>query len=129
LKSIRNNGARRLALAAVLAAFAAPPLPAGVTSVNMVPAAAGDEDRDPQRRPGGDRELPTSRASSDRNARDAELKCWQHGQLIYQDVDWRTGARPLPGPVLNSPTGRYGRLQLSDFGETFCILKSDRRGD
>lgn len=105
---------------------------AGVSDVGLPPApveAPQPPDHTPEerQRPATDREMPTSQNNSTRNQARSVLKCWQYGKLIVEERDWMPGKRSnLPGPVLHARGGRFDSLQLGDFGETFCFLKSNQ---
>lgn len=78
-------------------------------------------------RPSGDRELTSSREASERNRSESIIQCWQKGRLILDERDWKAGSRGIPGPELHSDSGRFARLKMMQFGETFCILRHDVR--
>ena len=101
----------------------------GFTSLNARQASVAEPHGGEQQRPAGDRELPASRDKSPRYDARPVVKCWQEGRLIFEEHDWHGGTGILPGPVLRSTAGDFGTLHLSDFGETFCIIKNDPRGD
>jgi len=72
-------------------------------------------------------ELPTSMRRSQRNQSQSILRCWQNGQLIFDERNWRTRGGGAPGLDLYSNDGRFRGLRLMQFGETFCALQHGGR--
>jgi hypothetical protein len=127
LKSLFDKPAGALALLLATGCWATT-APAGVSA--LAAASADHEAIKPageRQRPSGDRELPTTREASQRNQADSVIKCWQYGRLILDEPDWKGHASSLPGPVLESDNGRYARMKLMPFGNTFCTLKQGGR--
>ena len=117
---------RTTALLALLLAIGAwsPWTTAGVSA----PAVEGEHrSADEAHRPPSDRELTTSREDSGRNRSDSVIQCWQKGRLILDERNWRSAGTGVPGPVLHSSDGRFARLKLMQFGETFCTLRHGAR--
>lgn len=73
------------------------------------------------------KELPTSSDRSDRNQSISVLRCWQNGQLIFDERDWKTKGGGTAGLDLYKSKGRHRSLRLMQFGETFCALKHGAR--
>jgi hypothetical protein len=74
-----------------------------------------------------DYELPTSVAESQRNKSDSIIQCWQEGRLVLDERGWSMQGAGIAGSELRSDSGRFARLKLMQFGETFCALKYDVR--
>jgi hypothetical protein len=77
-----------------------------------------------QRRPSGSAELATAQNTRlDRTS--SAIQCWQYGNLIIDESDWHaSGNISGSGPILYSSRGRFSKLRLMPFGDTFCIMKS-----
>jgi F0F1-type ATP synthase membrane subunit c/vacuolar-type H+-ATPase subunit K len=137
LKSTSINRLSRLSLglaALGCAAFMGTAVAGVSTNSGKVNAAtmevdAAQESVEERQRPAGDRgELPTSGGFEGGGFHvHSMLKCWQKGQLLFEEKNWRPTAKSLaalPGPVLQSTDGRFDTLHLANFGETFCFLKT-----
>lgn len=55
----------------------------------------------------------------------SELKCWQGGRLIIDELNWVPDGVKLPGIMLRSQGGNFDVMWLTNFGdETFCFLRA-----
>jgi len=55
----------------------------------------------------------------------SSLRCWQHGKLLFEEVDWRSFDINDKKNVLTfaHKTLRNQSLSLVDFGETVCVYR------
>ncbi len=123
MKSMSDNSLRCLASVLILG-MCITVANAGVSSSNeagaqLFEAAPNDE----RQRTGAQRELPVPTNKSQRNASRSIIQCWQEGRLIVDERDWEARGQELAGPLFHSQENRYGRLQLMQFGDTFCAVK------
>lgn len=73
------------------------------------------------------RQPPPGLNRPDRNAASSVLKCWQKGELILHEIDWK----PAPG-FLNAAAGmsfvskqkQHSKMHWLELGETFCVIRS-----
>ncbi len=79
---------------------------------------------DENQRPPGEDELPTAKNSSQRVRASSVIKCWQDGRLIFNEHNWKpAGQSGISDTLFNSNSDPHARLQLMQFGDTFCMLK------
>ncbi len=125
MKSLCNK--RELVLVPVLAlALWGPAAQAGVSKAPVAATEMVEPEVDPERA-AKDYELPTSVAASQRNKSESIIKCWQEGRLVLDERGWRMQGAGISGSELRSDSGRFAKLKLMQFGETFCTLKYDIR--
>lgn len=74
-----------------------------------------------------DEELPPSIRRNPGKQSLSILRCWQNGELIFDERNWRTRVGSTPGLDLYSDDGRFRGLRLMQFGETFCTLQHGDR--
>jgi hypothetical protein len=102
------------------------PAVAGLASPAPGALAPQQGSRDERPRPADDRS-PSGAAGDDAAGAGTVLKCWQKGNLIFSEQNWRLTPQSLAGlsgPVFRSGGGAYGTLYLANFGDTFCFLKA-----
>lgn len=122
-----NTAIGALALLLALSGWSAT-APGGVSTTSHADSTLEKvEPAEELQRPPGNDELPTSQNKSMRNKANSVIKCWQYGRLILNENDWKLAGPVAHGGQLYSSSGRYSRLQLMPFGETFCTLKQGVR--
>jgi len=65
----------------------------------------------------------SARLASDPNR--SSLRCWQHGKLLFEEVDWRSFNLNDKKNVVTftHKTLRNQTLSLVDLGETVCVYR------
>jgi len=65
----------------------------------------------------------SARLASDPNR--SSLRCWQHGKLLFEEVDWRAFnlADNKNVTTFSHKTLRNQTLSLVDLGETVCVYR------
>lgn len=128
LKSSSNKTAAALVPVLVLAGVLSPTLHAGVSKLAGTGALAEQiESTDKVKLQPNGRELPTSAAKSKQNRPNSVFQCWQEGNLLLDERDWKLQGSTMSSVDFSSDSGRFAKLKLIRVGDTFCTLKYDVR--
>jgi hypothetical protein len=109
-----------LALAALAGSSVHGGLASSVASVTEEPKVIPSQER---QRPGSEEDLPTSQATSRPRTGAPTIKCWQEGRPILEEWQWLPVGQAGSAVTLVRPNGGPAKLQLMDFGETFCVFQ------
>ena len=109
-----------LALAALTGSAVHGGLVSSAASATAEPKVIPSEER---QRPGSEEELPTSQATNRPRTGAPTVKCWQEGRPILEEWQWLPAGQAGSAVTLVRPTGGSAKLQLMDFGETFCVFQ------